>query len=112
MDLQFDEALTRLAPGALLRIRGGKGQVVAVFDGEVWITQDNDLRDAVIGSGESFLLDRPGLALAQALRPTKLLVFDTMAQSASPSWRQWAARIAIRMSAIPSLQRRNLPPAA
>ena len=61
-----------------LHIRGGEGQVVAVFDGEVWITQDNDLRDAFIGSGDSFLLDRPGPALVQALQPTKLLVLDAM----------------------------------
>ena len=89
MDLQFDTALTRLEQGAFLHIRGGKGQLVAVFDGEVWITQDNDLRDAVIASGGSFLLDRPGPALVQALRPTKLLVLDAMAQAATPpSWRR------------------------
>jgi hypothetical protein len=94
MDLQFDKALTRLERGAFLHIRGGKGQVVAVFDGEVWITQDKDPRDAVIASGESFLLDRPGPALVQALRPTKLLVLDAMAQTATPpSWRWWTARI-------------------
>jgi hypothetical protein len=93
MDRQFDKALTRLASGTFLHIRGGKGQVVAVFDGEVWITQDKDPRDIIIGSGESFLLDRSGPALVHALRPTKLLVLDAMPRPATPSWRRWTARI-------------------
>jgi hypothetical protein len=32
----------------------------------VWITQANDFEDIVIHDGESFVLDRPGLALVSA----------------------------------------------
>jgi hypothetical protein len=100
MDRQFDEALTRLEPGEFLHIRGGDGQLIAVFDGQVWITQDNDLRDAFIASGGSFLLDRPGAALVHALRPTKLLVLDAVPQAPTPSWRRWAARIIVSAAVV------------
>lgn len=76
MDSNLEHALTKLAQGTLLRIEGGQGQAVAVFRGLVWITQDNDLRDVIIGDGESFTLDRPGLAIVQALRDSSLLLIE------------------------------------
>jgi hypothetical protein len=34
--------------------------------GVLWITQSNDTEDIVISDGQSFVLDRPGLALVSA----------------------------------------------
>lgn len=76
MDTHLEHALTHLDEGALLRIHDGQGKAIAVFSGLVWITQDNDTRDVILGDGESFTFDRPGLAIVQALRPSKLLTFE------------------------------------
>jgi len=77
MDTSLNSALTRLARGEFLRIRDGQGQGIAVFTGRVWITQDADRRDVILGTGESFTFDRPGLALVQALSDTSVLVFGS-----------------------------------
>jgi hypothetical protein len=76
MDHELHQALTDLTAGSTLRLRDGQGRAVVVFEGQVWITQDNDMRDIVLAGGESFSLDRPGLTVVQAFRDTKLAVLE------------------------------------
>jgi Protein of unknown function (DUF2917) len=51
-----------------------RGQRIAVLDGQVWITLQNDARDVVLEPGECFVIDRPGLTLVFALRDAILTV--------------------------------------
>lgn len=76
MNTDLKLALTHLARSKLLQLRNGRGKGVAVFGGHVWVTQDSDPEDHVLGTGESFAFDRPGLAIVQALSDASLLVFD------------------------------------
>lgn len=52
----------------------GIGACVTARRGAVWITQDHDLRDVVLTSGESFVLDQPGPAIVQAMDKAEILV--------------------------------------
>ena len=56
----------RLDVGELLEVSDGKGLAVRCIEGYVWITQSDDLRDIVLGAGEGFVLDVPGVALVCA----------------------------------------------
>lgn len=76
MDAALNMVLTPLHAGEFLRIQDGAGQSVAVFDGLVWVTQDGDPRDEFVANGETFMLDRPGLAVIEALADTRLLVLQ------------------------------------
>jgi hypothetical protein len=58
-----------LREGALLRIRDGSGLRVHAQRGQIWITQEGDVRDAVLNEGESLQLEKDGLTLIQALSP-------------------------------------------
>jgi hypothetical protein len=58
----------------LLRIADGAGLEVKCLRGNLWITQDGDREDRIVGSGESFVLDRPGLSLVTAPLDPALLV--------------------------------------
>jgi hypothetical protein len=60
--------------GGLLRIEQGPDTVVRVREGAVWLTQEGDARDRHLAAGEAFRLDRPGLAIVQALQHTTLSV--------------------------------------
>jgi hypothetical protein len=60
------ELLVQLPHHSLLDINDGEGLAVACIEGTVWITQSNDRRDIVIHAGQSFLLDKQGLALVAA----------------------------------------------
>lgn len=73
----LERLATTLDKRELLRIRDGQGSGVAVLDGVVWVTQDGDPRDVFVGPGASFAFDRPGLAIVQALEPTRLFMLAT-----------------------------------
>jgi hypothetical protein len=60
------ELLVQLEHHGLFDINDGQGLAVSCVEGSVWITQSNDPRDIVITAGQSFLLDKQGLALVAA----------------------------------------------
>jgi hypothetical protein len=60
--------------GRPLTLSDGKGTCITARRGSVWITQDNDLRDVVLSSGESFLLEKPELAIVQAFDAAEIVV--------------------------------------
>ncbi len=83
MEASLDPSLTKLEKDALLHVRDASGRCLAVFRGAVWLTQENDPRDILLESGDSFTFDRQGLALVHALEATSLVVLD-----AAPAARQ------------------------
>lgn len=68
--------LTDLPQGATLRIEEGRAHVIDVFEGQVWLTQDGDVRDLFLEAGESFTVEGHGLTLLQALRDSRVLVSE------------------------------------
>src|SRR6266478_825841 len=66
MTRHFADRPVRLNTGELLDIDNGEGFTVECLEGAVWITQSNDPRDIVLKAGQSFVLDKPGLALVCA----------------------------------------------
>jgi len=53
--------------GSTVRIEDGRGMLVYVWEGALWLTQEKDPVDRHIGAGEWFLLDRQGVAVIHAL---------------------------------------------
>ena len=95
MDNELRHPLTELKAGSTLHLRDQQGYAVVVFEGQVWITQDGDARDIVLAGGESFRLDRPGLALVQAMHDSKLMLLQARPRLAalapsSYALHQWA----------------------
>lgn len=43
-----------------------KGATLHVIRGRVWITQEDDTRDVVLGPGEAFTVERDGLTILEA----------------------------------------------
>jgi Protein of unknown function (DUF2917) len=64
--MSHSELLVHLNHRELLDINDGQGLAVACIAGTVWITQSNDARDIVINAGQTFILDKQGLALVAA----------------------------------------------
>ena len=58
----------QLTRDEVVGIRDGNGALVFVESGTAWITQEGDSRDVLVPAGESFRLDRAGVALVQAYR--------------------------------------------
>jgi Protein of unknown function (DUF2917) len=76
MNAHADHLLQRLGTGKLIGIDHGEGSRVSCVEGALWITQSNDPRDIVIKGGESFVLDRPGLALVCAAAGPAVVAVD------------------------------------
>lgn len=75
MDHALDLPLTPLGKGELLWLPGGGDRAVAVFSGRLWVIQEQGPNDTVVAAGESYTLALPGLAVAQALETSVVLVF-------------------------------------
>jgi hypothetical protein len=67
MDLSHFVPGIELLPGQSHRMQDAVGRRISVLQGHVWITQDCDPRDVVLGAGEDFVIERPGLALVTPL---------------------------------------------
>jgi hypothetical protein len=59
-----------MARGSCARIEDGRGILVYVWEGELWITLEGDQRDHFVRSGEWFRLASDGSALLQAMSRT------------------------------------------
>lgn len=62
----------QLPRGRFLKLRQGSGSTVTTHAGSVWITEQDNPRDFVLGPGESFTFRRPGLALVEAFADASL----------------------------------------
>ncbi len=74
MNLELNQDGLCMKPKQLLKVRGGVGHTIVCHSGSVWVTQDRDRRDIVLGAGESFALDRSGLALVQAFEQSAISI--------------------------------------
>jgi hypothetical protein len=68
MNLVSKPMTTRLGRRGMLTLRASAGDRIDCLDGSVWITQEGDPRDIVLGASQSFTLDRAGTTIVEALR--------------------------------------------
>jgi len=71
-DTRWTRTTVRLARDGLLGIGDGRGLRLRVAAGTVWLTQQGDGRDVVLREGDSFVIERPGRTVVQALDPAEL----------------------------------------
>lgn len=65
--------------GRTLRVRNGAGFTVRVAEGTAWLTEEKRVEDTVLGAGESFRLERDGLALVFAFTEARVEIGSTCA---------------------------------
>ncbi len=94
MNLELSQDGLCLKSHQLLKVRRGSGHTIVCHNGSVWLTQQGDGRDIVLGAGESFALDRNGVALVQALEQSAVSI-------APPALRARAAAAAARSGHAP-----------
>ena len=52
MQIEITSTTFTLAPAGLLAVQDGAGNRVVVRSGVIWITQEGDVRDTIIGPGD------------------------------------------------------------
>lgn len=86
------------------------GERVRVLHGRVWLTEEGNLRDAFLASGEEVALGSRGLAVVEALTPARVQIFESM--SLSNRVRQGAQRTAKWLAELLEPQRQPVAAAA
>ena len=76
-----------LAKGRVRHLHAEAGRRIECLSGSIWITQDGDLRDVVLETGEAFEFEHRGNALVSAFADSRYLVLSEakdLARSAGP----------------------------
>jgi hypothetical protein len=76
MNISFDRAELRLDARQMIRLQDPEGARVQVVSGALWITQDTDRQDHWLEADGALTLDRPGLALIHAQKPSEIVLIE------------------------------------
>lgn len=91
MRICTDASRLALTAGQTATLRDAQGTRIECLSGSLWITQEHDVRDVVLGPGEDLRLDRPGATLVHAFVPSLVLVFESQpAAPGMPAWKRFA----------------------
>jgi hypothetical protein len=74
MNIKARTARLDLRPRDTLTLDAARGALVRCLEGRVWITQDGDRADHVVGAGDWFRVDREGAVIVQATRPARVAI--------------------------------------
>jgi hypothetical protein len=84
MQIAISTPVTRLQRRQAFQLRARRGERIDCQSGELWITQDGDPRDVILGPNQCFTLDREGTVVVSALKDAAFLYrrSGSVAQSA------------------------------
>jgi hypothetical protein len=74
MNIKFDRAGVKLEADRFIKLQEPTGIQVECRSGSLWITQDHDARDYILGPGEALELEHGGDAIIFALLQSELVL--------------------------------------
>ncbi len=100
MNVELSHAAVNLGRRQRLELEDAVGNTIVCLRGGVWITQHHDTRDIVLGAGERFVFDRPGLAIVQATADSLVRLDERPRAGSIPAWlREWRIALSARLAA-------------
>ena len=92
MNLELNQDGLCLKRKQVLKVRGGSGHAIVCHSGSVWVTQAGDRRDIVLDAGESFALERNGLAVVQAFEQSAISIAPSALRARAAAAHGWFGR--------------------
>lgn len=83
MNLRLEAPVLSLEPGQLVALDDARGTRIQPERGTVWITEEGEPHDFVVGPGEAFLVRRAGRTLVQAIDASLVALRDASALCAA-----------------------------
>lgn len=100
MNVGMNNAAVSLNRRQRLELEDAIGGTIVCLRGGVWITQHHDCRDIVLGAGERFVFDRPGLAIVQATADSLVRITERSQERDAFAWlRDWRIALTARFAA-------------
>ena len=85
MVLHLDSPLLALEAGQVITLDDAEGFRIRASRGTVWITEEDDLRDHIIGPGDAIVIEKPGRTVVQALAPAWVSIRECLAAANDPT---------------------------
>ena len=79
MQLNVKQSVIALEPGQVVTLDDAVGTRIVTRTGAVWVTEEGETRDYVIGPGDQLVVARSGRTLVQALKPSWISFADGIA---------------------------------
>ncbi len=79
MHIEINRSTVTLPRDALLTVRDGAGTLIICRSGALWITQEGDIRDAIVEPAASFTIRKAGATVITALRTSSLTLIGSQA---------------------------------
>ncbi len=83
-----------LTHGSVLRVEDGRDILVYVWEGELWVTEEGDRNDRIVGAGQWHRVERNGAFLAYALKRSVVTL-------TAPAPQHYARRIVLAKAGSP-----------
>lgn len=76
MQIEITSSTFTLAPAGLLIVQDGEGSRVVCRSGSLWVTQEGDVKDTIVGSGEVITIRKPSRTVITALEFSSLMLVE------------------------------------
>lgn len=68
MELNLEHPVLALEPGQLVTLDDAAGTRIVARSGTLWVTEEGDRADHIVGPGEALVITRDGRTLLQAMQ--------------------------------------------
>ena len=82
MNIDLNDAIVRLNPDNNFQMRDARGACIHVHFGDLWITQEGDLKDHIVKTGESFAISNSGMTFLTAMNEAGISVMKKCSELA------------------------------
>jgi len=76
MQIEITCSTFTLAPAGVLAVENGIGTRIVCRSGNLWITQEGDVRDTIIGPADVLTIRKPGRTVITALDASSLTLME------------------------------------
>ena len=85
MRLHTNQPLLALEPGQVLTLDDAQGTRIVARSGTVWVTEEGESRDHIVGPGDALIVARPGRTVVQALMAAWISLTEALAPANDPA---------------------------
>ena len=82
MNIDLNDAIVRLNPDNNFQVHDARGSCIHVHWGDLWITQEGDLKDHIVKTGESFAISNSGTTFLSAMNEAGVSVMEKCSETA------------------------------
>ena len=85
MQIETNRSAVKLARDGLIAIRDSVGTRIFCQSGRLWVTQEGQIKDAVLGPGDMLTIGNRGLTLITALQASDVALLEQQSPASEES---------------------------